>query len=307
MLAPAFAVVAAVSDPAPGALPPVPVAQGDQHGVPYGPRPEQVLDVLRPADASGPVPVVVFAHAGGWIAGTRLAVPDVVADLRDDLGVAIVSIDYRLVGTAPDGTYTNTFPTAMWDFDRAIRFVRAHAVEWGFDPDRIAVAGASAGGHLAALAGAAPGRFVDPELPAELARVSPEVLGVVDYVGPSDFHTFWRAGGEAQAMTAALLGCAPEQPETCDPARVDDATVVTHLAVRPPPAFFAYGERDQLVVAATQGAPLAHAWARHRGEADVGGGVWYDQRADADHNFTRELDGGLLALWLYQVLDGTLR
>ena len=97
---------------------------------------------------------------------------------------------------------------------------------------------------------------------------------------------------------------------TVDPARVDDATVVTHLAGRLPPAFFAYGERDQLVVPATQGAPLAQAWARHRGEPGVTpqqGGVWYDQRAEADHNFTREIDGGLLALWLYQVLDGTLR
>jgi acetyl esterase/lipase len=233
-----------------------------------------------------------------------------IAELRDDLDVAIVSIDYRLVGTAPDGTYTNTFPTPMWDLDRAIRFVRAHAVEWGLDPARIVVAGSSAGGHLAALAGAAPGRFSDPDLPDELASVSPAVLGVVDHVGPSDLHTFWHAGSWAPAMTAALLGCAPLQPATCDPERVDDASVVTHLSDRPPPAFFAYGELDALVVPATQGAPLAKAWARRRGESEVSpqqGGVWYHERADADHNFTRELDGGLLAFWLVQVLDGTLR
>src|SRR5215207_9997633 len=109
VLAPALAVVAAVSAPAPGALPAAPGAPSDLSGVAYGPRPEQVLDVLRPADASGPLAVLVFAHGGGWIAGTRLAVPDVIADVRDDLGVAVVSIDYRLVGAAPDGTYTNTF------------------------------------------------------------------------------------------------------------------------------------------------------------------------------------------------------
>jgi acetyl esterase/lipase len=306
----ALAVVAAVSDPAPGALAPVPVLAGDQHAVAYGPLPEQLLDVQHPADASGPVPAIVFVHSGGWVAGTRLAVPDVIADLRTDLGLAIVPIDYRLVGTAPDGTYTNTFPAPMWDVDRAIRFVRAHAVEWGLDPERIVVAGASAGGHLAALAGAAPGRFVDPALPPEMASVSPEVLGVIDYVGPSDFRSFWRAGGWAPAMTAALLGCAPEQPETCDPARVDDATVLTHLVGRPPPAFFAYGERDALVIPATQGAPLAQAWAAARGEPSVTpqqGGVWYQQRVDADHNFTPALDGGLVAQWLSEVLDGALR
>ena len=52
------------------------------------------------------------------------------------------------------------------------------------------LAGASAGGHLAALAAAAPGTFVDPALPAELAAVSPRVQGVLDIASVSDFSTF---------------------------------------------------------------------------------------------------------------------
>src|SRR5262249_20715660 len=227
-----------------------------------------------------------------------------------DLGVAVVSIDYRLVGTTPDGTYTNTFPTAMWDLDRALRFVRAHAAGWGLDPDRMVVAGTSAGGHLATLAAADPGHFADPDLPPHLARVSPAVMGVIDYVGPSDLATFAQAGSWAPALMAALLGCTPNRPDTCDPARVADASVATHLHGRPPPAFLAYGDEDGLVVPATQGAPLAEAWARQRGETTTTpqrGGVWYEARRDAGHNFDATTDGGLVSLWLLQVLDGSLR
>jgi acetyl esterase/lipase len=307
----ALAAVAAVNDPVHEVLGAEPVDPMQLTGVAYGPRPEQVLDVHPPPDAHGPVPVVVFAHAGGWIGGTRVAIPDVIDALGPELGVAIVSIDYRLVGTSADGSSTNVFPAAVEDLDRAIRFVRAHAAAWGLDPDRLVVAGASAGGHLAALVGADPGRYVEPGLPPELRRVSPEVQGVVDYVGPTDFRTFPQAGGWAPAMTAALLGCAPVRPETCDPSRIEDGSVATHLHGRPPPAFFAYGEQDSLVVPETQGAPLAAAWAAQRGEDEATPprrrSVWYEQRAEADHNFTRELDGSLLVFWLGQLLDGALR
>ncbi len=307
----ALAVVAAVNDPVHEVLGAEPVTVVEHLDVAYGARPEQLLDLHPPPDARGPVPVVIFVHAGGWIAGSRAAIPDVIESLGPELGVALVSIDYRLVGTAADGRSTNPFPAPVEDLDRAIRFVRAHASAWGLDPERIVLAGASAGGHLAALAAADPGRYADPDLAPELAHVSPAVQGVIDYVGPSDLHTFPQAGGWAPAMTAALLGCAPMRPETCDPARVDDATVATHLHARPPPAFFAYGEQDSLVVAETQGAPLAAAWAARRGESEATPPaqrtVWYEQRAEADHNFTRELDGGLLVFWLGRLLDGAFR
>jgi len=114
----------------------------DAIGVSYGPLPEQMLDLHLPSGVAGPFAVVLFAHAGGWIAGTRSAVPDVISTLIADVGVAVVSIDYRLIATAPDGSYTNTFPTASFDVDRAIRFVRANAQRWDLDPDRIIVAGA---------------------------------------------------------------------------------------------------------------------------------------------------------------------
>ncbi len=123
------------------------------------------------------MPVVVYAHPGGFSGGSRTNVPGFLDMLGAELGVAMVSIDYRVVGTGADGRSTNAFPTAVSDLDRAIRFVRLHAHEWGLDPDRILVAGGSTGGHLAALVAADPGHFAAPDLPPALARVSPRSRG----------------------------------------------------------------------------------------------------------------------------------
>jgi acetyl esterase/lipase len=283
----------------------------DALNISYGPLPEHVLDVHLPSGAAGPFPVVVFAHAGGWIAGSRSAIPDVIRTLVADVGVAVVSIDYRLVARAPDGSYLNTFPTASYDLDRAIRFVRANAQRWNLDPDHIIVAGASAGGQLAALAGAAPGAYSDPTLPPELARVSPVVQGVIDYVGPSDLLTFTDAGGWAPALTSALLNCEPAHPETCDPARMGAASVATHLTAAAPPAYLAYGEQDSLVVPATQGAPLAAAWASQRGDLSRPDpqlrGVWYEQQANAGHDFDlHNSDYLAMERWVTTVASGAL-
>jgi len=284
----------------------------DAFNIPYGPLLEQLLDVHLPSSGVGPLPVVVYAHGGGWIGGTRAEIPDVIRTLVPHVGVALVSIDYRLIGSAPDGGYTNTFPTASYDMDRAVRFVRAKAARWDLDPSRIIVAGASAGGQLAALAGVAPGTYTDPTLPPDLARVSPRVQGVIDYVGPSDFRTFPQAGGWAPALTAGLLGCEPLRPETCDPARVAAASVATHLSPAAPPAYLAYGEQDSLVVPPTQGSPLAIAWARQRGDfsqPDVSRrGVWYEQQINAGHNFDL-LNSNSTAMerWVRSVVAGTLK
>jgi acetyl esterase/lipase len=280
-------------------------------GVPYGPQPEQVLDVHVPTGVPGPLPIVVFAHPGGWIGGDRTAIPDVITSLIDDVHVAVVSIDYRLASSDAQGRSVNAFPTASYDMDRALRYVRAHAAEWGLDPQRIIVAGASAGGQLAALAGAAPGTFSDPTLPSDLLRVSPVVQGVIDYVGPSDFHSFPDAGGWGPPLTATFLDCGPAGVVACDAAVVVEASVATYLRPGVPPAYLAYGVQDTLVVASTQGAPLAHAWTAARGELDdlhETRGVRYEEQSDVGHNFDLgNSDYRAMQRWVEEVFSGALR
>jgi acetyl esterase/lipase len=290
--------------------PPRPTTR-DTLGVSYGPLPTQLLDIHRPASGAGPFPVVLFFHGGGWSEGDRTGIPAVIWSLVPDTGVALVSVEYRLVTTNPDGSHSNTFPTSSYDVDRALRFVRANAARWDLDPNMIVVAGSSSGAHLAALAGTAPGVFRDPTLPSELASISPVVQGVLDLVGPSDLATFAQAGLYPNAITTAYLDCTPAVVSACDPDRLREASIAPHLTSAAPPAYLLYGVLDPTSVPATQGAPLALQWAAVRGDLAVqpvfARGVWYEEEANSAHDvYPSNSNFRTMETWLKFVIAGVL-
>lgn len=94
----------------------------------------------------GPFPVVVHVHGGAW----RYGEPRV-RGLRRlvDAGIAAVSVQYRLSGTA-------TYPAPVRDVTAAVKWVRANELGWNIDTERVALLGGSAGAHLAALVAGAP-------------------------------------------------------------------------------------------------------------------------------------------------------
>ncbi|HJQ43784.1 MAG TPA: alpha/beta hydrolase [Jatrophihabitantaceae bacterium] len=99
--------------------------------------------VYRP-DADGPLPTVVFFHGGGFVIGDLDTHDAVCRLLCRDAGVVVVSVDYRLAPEHP-------FPAAVDDAYAALRWVAGHVDDYGADGARIAVAGDSAGGNLAAV------------------------------------------------------------------------------------------------------------------------------------------------------------
>jgi acetyl esterase len=99
--------------------------------------PEQAQD-----DAAGSL--VVYYHGGGWVAGDLDTHDHPCRLLAESSGARVLSVDYRL---APE----ERFPAAVEDALAAFRYAVAAAAELGVDPARIAVAGDSAGGHLAAV------------------------------------------------------------------------------------------------------------------------------------------------------------
>ncbi|WP_125079346.1 alpha/beta hydrolase [Mycobacterium sp. P7213] len=110
-----------------------------------GPGGALPIRIYRPAGTeSGGAPVVVFFHGGGFVAGD-LDTHDGTARMHAvDAGAVVVSVDYRL---APE----NLFPAAVEDAMAATEWVADHATELGVDPSKLAVAGDSAGGNLAAV------------------------------------------------------------------------------------------------------------------------------------------------------------
>ena len=110
-------------------------------------------------DISSPAPLLVWVHGGAWRFGTNQALRDIIlrtpggeqpntqALMRaafQQAGWAVASINYRY-------SHQALFPGALHDVKEAVRFFRANAYEFGIDPQRIAVAGGSAGGHLSML------------------------------------------------------------------------------------------------------------------------------------------------------------
>ena len=111
------------------------------------------------ADISSPAPLLVWVHGGAWRFGTNQALRDTVlhtpggeqpntqALMRtafQQAGWAVASVNYRY-------SHQALFPGALHDVKEAVRFFRAHAHEFGIDPQHIAVAGGSAGGHLSMM------------------------------------------------------------------------------------------------------------------------------------------------------------
>ncbi len=105
--------------------------------------PEVRLLIHKPTTPSGPRPVLLHIHGGGYVIG----LPEMTAlyhrDLVRELDCVVVSVDYRLAPETP-------FPGPLEDCYAALKWVFAHAGELGIDPGRIAIGGESAGGGLAA-------------------------------------------------------------------------------------------------------------------------------------------------------------
>jgi acetyl esterase/lipase len=138
------------------------------------------LDARVP-DGTGPFPILIIVHGGGWMAGDREG--DIVPVLAPyATHFTWFTISYRL---AP----TNRWPACFDDVQTAVHWVKQHGTEYKGDPDRIALLGYSAGGHLVTLAGT-------------LAAADLHVQAIVGMAPPTDL--VWdneRRGGLSTSMT----------------------------------------------------------------------------------------------------------
>jgi acetyl esterase/lipase len=200
--------------------------------VPYlEPERAEKLDVYLPLDAGDRIPVVLYIHGGGWVQGDKawgIEKPNCEALAR--AGYAAVSINYKL---NTKGT-CDAFPQNVYDCKTAIRWIRKEAATYGFDPDRIAVAGGSAGGHLAMLIAYTPD-VEELQRGALYSDYSIRVSCVVDLFGIADvrkwgFRHFVGMDPSAEALRIVEL-----------------VSPITHVTSNTVPTLMIHGTADPTV------------------------------------------------------------
>lgn len=175
----------AITWPAPERTPPVWKALEHRRSVyrssvRYGDSPSQLLDVWRPKELPAqPAPVMIFLPGGAWVHGGRILQGYALMSHMAEMGWVCLSIDYRVAPNHP-------WPQHITDVKTAIAWARANVDKFGGDRNFVTVAGTSAGGHLAALAGLTPN---DPEMQRELPEGSDtSVDAVVGIYGRYDWE-----------------------------------------------------------------------------------------------------------------------
>jgi acetyl esterase len=208
-------------------------------------RPSRIsLPVVRDLDAGevpcrlyrpstdGTLGLTVFCHGGGWVIGGVDTHDGVCRALAEASGHAVLSVDYRLAPEDP-------FPAGLADAITATRWAHAHAAELGCDPDRLAVAGDSSGGNLAAV--------VAQLAPVPL-RFQALVYPVMDLTMESGSYAEFEHGPVLTKAAMAWFGGhylsgglgSPLDPRV-SPGRADDATLRSC-----PPGMVITAENDPL-------------------------------------------------------------
>ena len=202
------------------------------------------LDLYLPVNPASGVrsPAFVCIHGGGWMNLSKSEGRSVeICTTLAKAGYVAVSIDYRM---GP-----GSWPTNLFDCKNAVRFLRSHAAEYQLDPERIAVGGGSAGGHLAQMVGFTAGHpGLEPVGAATpYPGVSSAVRAVVDMYGPSSVWITEKTHAnqppaERQAKLAERLAVFGAPDGAAEVLRV--ASPVTHVTKKSPPVLILHGVND---------------------------------------------------------------
>ena len=201
----------------------------------------QSLDLYASKEAKN-VPLIIWIHGGAFLFGSKEGFPVEPVPLGFLLdGYAIASINYRL---SPEAV----FPAQLEDCKAAVRWLRSHADEFGIDPNRIGVWGASAGAFLAALLGTTGGtREFDV---GENLICSSRVQAVCDFFGPTDFLQM-----DSHRLPDGQIHNDPDSPESKlvggpiqdNREKVGRANPITYVTKSAPPFLIVHGTQDRLV------------------------------------------------------------
>ncbi len=213
--------------------------QGVEHlrDIAYGPHPRQQLDIYRPATRNSatqnkatPRPVLIQVHGGGWMLGHKHQQAQPLLHYLAQHDWLCVDINYRLAPHHP-------YPHCLQDVKTVIAWVKQHIAEYGGDPQFIALAGESAGAHLAMLAALT----VDHEEFQWDATADTRVQAVVSLYGVYDLtensHTW--SGMVGRFLQKKIMPATPDILRIASPRH--------QIIENAPPVFVIHGTTDSLV------------------------------------------------------------
>ncbi|MCL2816035.1 MAG: alpha/beta hydrolase [Oscillospiraceae bacterium] len=197
---------------------------------------ELYLDLYMPENGTNP-PLIMWIHGGAWMFGDRKS-PGLL--WQAERGYALASIEYRLTGQG-------VFPANIIDCKDALVYLRQNAAQYGYDASRIAVAGDSAGGHLAALMGTSSGHADWEPKGADCS-----VMAAVDFYGPTALGREWPGLSESaeslsdpNAVRSQMLGAYLFSKRGMMIAAAADP--VTYIDGSEPPFLIIHGDADDIV------------------------------------------------------------
>lgn len=238
--------------------------KGEAFAVPRTGIPAVNVRLYRPAgDCADALPALFNIHGGGWLFGDAEAVDLQSQYLANHLGCFVVNIDYRLLDAKP-------FPYQQTEVADAVCWFRSHAAKFGIDPDRTAIAGYSAGGHIAAGAAML--------LRDRGVKLRAQVLGYpfLNFIG-FDCSEYIGARGAASVIfnrfaRSVLFEKMPQDAPLLSPGNADPSALrgLASAVIIP------CGKNDPLL-------PQAEAYAEKLREAGVK--TVYREYKDAEHGF----------------------
>lgn len=190
------------------------------------------LDIYIPGNIVKPAPLLVFIHGGGWRGGKRSDYLVYLVDFAKK-GYITATVSYRLLKEAP-------YPACAEDITDAVRWFYRNSEVYGYDPDRIALIGGSAGAHLALLAAY---EWKNPLVTNDIETISGashRIKAVVDIYGPIDLTTEYARNHSL--VTSFLAHSFNEKPEL-----YTEASPIHYLDKGDPATMILHGTSDNLV------------------------------------------------------------
>ena len=199
-----------------------------------------VMDVHHPENPNGYG--IVHISGSGWARPLAYDAQPLSERQVGQYGQPLVGNGYTVFSLNHRATPRFQFPAPLQDVQRAVRFIRFHAEDYGINPERIGAVGGSSGGHLVSLLGVLDGRG-DPDDPDPVNGVSAKVQTVVARAAPADL-----ARMEGNTGVALLIGAFAGQdlgPE--EGRRYWEASPVNFVSADDPPILLLHGDADQTV------------------------------------------------------------